>query len=212
MGLDGLAMLTLSLLVLAGTGGLVLLWCLGRVVATARTAPAEAPAAGERVVLGVCLGRGRDLPPDFTARLRRALAVPPGPIRVLGGRTSPHDPRSEAEAGRDWLVAQGTAPARVSVEDASRNTLENLRAVRDQCVGGGAPPVLISNRYHLARVGLMARGLGLDHRLCAAEERLRLSPTVVGKLLLEAFFIHWYHVGRTTARVLGHRGMLARIS
>ena len=212
VGLDGFAMLLASLVVMAASGGLLYLWCLRRVVVVARRTPADTGSQqGWLVVPGVCLGRGGDVPADFQMRLARTLAAGSAPILLLGGRTSAHDPRSEAEAGAAWLLAHGVDPARLHREDASRNTLENLRGVRER-IGEGTPPMLITNRYHLARTGLLAAGLKLDHRLCSAENTLKWTPPVVGKVMLEAFFIHWYLVGRAVARVLRHRGMLARIT
>lgn len=212
MGLDGLAMLAASLVVMAGSGGLLFLWCLRLVVVRARHTPCTTAVQGWRVVPGVCLGRAVDPSPDFQARLARAQALPPGPILVLGGQTSRHHPLTEAAVGTAWLRARGLPAETLHEEGLSRNTLENLRAVRDRVAGQGDPPILISNRYHLARISMMANGLHLDHRLCAAEETFVVTPSCTAKMVLEAFFLHWYIVGRTVARVLRHRGMLGRIT
>lgn len=214
MGLDGLAMLVASLVVLVASGGLLFLWCFGLVVARATRTPSDPVSQGWRVVPGVCPGRSTEPSADFQSRLNRAAALGPAPILVLGGQTSRHHPLTEATIGTAWLRARGVAGEHLHEEGQSRNTLENLRAVRERLRADATqpPPLLITNRYHLARVGMMAEGLGLRHVLCAAEDTLTPTPACAGKMVLEAFFLHWYVVGRTVARVTRHRGMLGRIT
>ena len=67
----------------------------------------------------------------------------------------------------------------------------------------------MTNRFHLARAGLMAETLGIAHRLCAAETGWRAMP---GASVQEAVLVHWFLVGRTFCRVTGHARMLARIT
>ena len=72
--------------------------------------------------------------------------------------------------------------------------------------------VLVSRRYHLARAQALARGLGLQPVLCAAEERLGRDPWTCWRLVLEAYYLHWYAVGKTWSRWTGNRHSLARIT
>lgn len=164
-------------------------------------------------MLGVCLGKA-GVPADFAARLQRARSVDEGKVRIiiLGGLTRPLRQQTEAAAGRSWLIDRGSDPARVETEDASRNTLENLRAARQRLLPSDLPAVLITNRYHVHRSCLLAAGLGLPVVPCAAEDRFALTPYVLARMAGEAVFVTWYHVGRVTAHALGHRGLLARIS
>ena len=223
LGPDGAATLVLSLLAIAATGGLSLLAVLARVLHVGWTAPdvlqldAAPPArplpAGQIVVLGRRLdARGRP-GAVFQARLARALALwraaGPAEIVVLGGRAR-GTVASEAAAGRAWLLAHGVPEAAIRIEDRSRHTLENLRCYRAGFTVAGAPALLVSSRVHLARVRLMARGLALPHRLCAAEARQAAALRLPG-LLAEAFFVHWYLVGRGFARRTGNARMLRRI-
>lgn len=215
-GGDGLAMLALSLAVAALSGGVSALLVLAYVWhVAARTSahadPAGGGAPGRILVLGMRLDRDGRPGPLYRARLdraRRLLAAHPGTeVVVLGGRTRPGLP-SEAQAGRDYLRARGEPIAAIRTEAESRHTLENLRLYRD-----GFPPagrvVLVTNRFHLARAGLMAETLGIAHRLCAAETGWRAMP---GALVQEAVLVHWFLVGRTFCRVTGHTRMLARIT
>ena len=215
LGGDGLLTLALSTTVAGATAGLSLLPPLARVVGTARRAPSGAEQPRLLVVLGKRLQRDRP-DRDFRARLERALALHQAGrarhILLVGGRAHPDAP-SEAEAGRDWLRTRGVPASHLSLEDASRHTLENLtgsRALLDDAAEGR--PVLISNRYHLERCAVIADGLGIDYHPCAAEEGFRLSPRIALQLVREAYFLHWYWVGKGWSRLTRNRKSLARIS
>lgn len=214
-GMDGAAMLLLSNLVILASGGLFWLWLLRRTYLTAKRAPTGAASPGWLLVLGMRLRDGR-ITPDFARRLDRAselLRRHAGCKAVLLGGVTGSDPRSEALAGREYLVARGIAPGRVVIEDRSRHTLENLLEARKLLAGAeGEAPLLISNRFHLARSGAIAAGLGMRHRLCAAETELSLSPLTLLRLLKESYFLHWYYVGRSWARWTANRKMLGRVS
>lgn len=211
LGTVGYATLLLSNLVLLASGGLLLLALFWRVIRTARTASATPRSSGPRLVLGHVLQHGR---PSllFIQRLRRAIALqrlaPHSPILLLGGRTSAGAP-SEAEAGRDYLLEAGVPAARLVIEDGSRHTLENLQQAR-RLIPPEPRPVLISNRFHLHRCGVSARALGLDVELCAAEPEGH--PAQWLRMLMEAYLLHWFHVGRCWSRLTGNRRALARIS
>lgn len=213
MGPDGLAMLIASGLGMLATGGISYFFCIASVICTAASAKTSVPEHARSrpvVVPGVCLRRDGTPGPDFRSRLSRAAALDPSEVHILGGATRAGVPATEAAAGRDWLTRRGIAAASIRCETASRNTMENLRAVRDALPG--REPVLISNRYHLARLRSLAAGLGLSPHLCAAEDRFLPTPSVLAKAALEAAYIHWYHTGRILARLLRHQGMLSRIS
>ncbi len=212
IGRDGFTTLFLSTLVATGTGGLSLLGCLWHVITVARRTPTILPKDGCRVVLGVCLDSDGNVSRDFKIRLRRVLGSPLGPILLLGGYTNPNTPYSEAGAGKKWLVARGIPAPLIEVEDGSRHTLENLQEVRARLANAQTSAMMITNRYHLARTSMMARHLNIAHSLCPAEDRFTWSVLIAGKLFLEAIFIHWYQVGRVTAHLLRHQGMLQRIT
>lgn len=212
IGWYGLITLSLSFAWILLTCGLGLVWCLYRVHHTARFAPTRPSDCSLFLILGVCLNRDCLPKPDYVSRLRRAITLDSAHLLVLGGKTSDSCPNSEAEVGRTWLVGHGVDPANVQIEDGSSNTLENLRAARQKTEADGRGYALITNRYHLARSAMFARGLGLTLDLCAAEDRLRYTPRVCFLMLAEAIFINWYLTGRFTARTLRHSGMMKQIS
>lgn len=210
LGHDGAITLAAAAALAMATGGIAPLLSTRAVLATARRAGVAPPAAPARIlVLGHRLRRGMPSA-DFEARLRRALDLarrhPGARVRILGGRATAGAP-SEAEAGRDWLVAHGLDAARIELETQSRHTLENLRNHRDFGVSPG-PEALVTSRFHLHRAMLMAQGLGLSLAAVAAEDTL--APNVL-YLLAEGFRVHWYLTGRGMARLLDRRRWLARI-
>jgi uncharacterized SAM-binding protein YcdF (DUF218 family) len=212
VGAGGFKMLFISTLVIVLTGGLSLLPVARRVIRIGRDTATHLPESRAVLVPGVRLQQG-EIGADFRCRLERAAVLHAdgaAPLVLLGGITG-SAVVSEAAKGRDYLRARGVADGAMQLEESSRHTLENLRHAR-VLLGDATPVTIISNRYHLARLGVMAAGLGLDHRLCAAEADWRWSPALAGHLLREAFYIHWYLTGSRWARLTRDRASQARIS
>ncbi|PKM42532.1 MAG: hypothetical protein CVV05_18375 [Gammaproteobacteria bacterium HGW-Gammaproteobacteria-1] len=212
VGAGGFKMLFISTLVITLTGGISLLPVLRSVIRVGRDTASHP--ADVRVVLvpGVRLRRG-EIGADFQCRLERALALRAdgaAQLVLLGGVTGTAD-ISEAAKGYEYLRGRGIADSAMQLEERSRHTLENLRHAR-ALLGMDTPVTIVSNRYHLARLGIMATGLGMPHRLCAAEADWRWSPALAGHLLREAFYVHWYLTGSRWARLTRDRASQARIS
>lgn len=200
--------------------GLVYLGYVVHVWRVARNAP-SVPVRGECVlVFGKHAPQGR-LDADFQARLSRAASLwsshAPGSVLLLGG--GPAGRPTEAALARDALHALGVPnDAPLVLEDASRDTLQNLRNARSlltaAAVDPDAPPrqvTLLSSRYHLARCALFARGLGLDWELCAAEPALPWHPATLWRIAGEAAYVCWLDIGARWARLIGHERILARL-
>ena len=216
VGADGVAMLALSGLVLLVTGGATLLAVFFCVLRIALATPANASGATRILVLGYRLAADGQPARPFRERLERAAALfaasPQAVLFVLGGRTRPGLP-SEAEAGAACLRAGGVPAERLRREDRSRHTLENLRHYRAAFPAGPEERVLlVTSRFHLARAGAMARGLSLNCTPCAAEASAASVLRRPGRLLMEAFLLHWYAVGNCFSRWTGNQRLLARIS
>src|SRR5689334_15229156 len=212
VGRDGYGTLVLSCAVIIASLGASLAAVFWHVARVAADASDEPPVRPRILVLGMQLRRG-EIAPAYRRRLERALALwrkePSAEIVILGGRRA-GGPRSEAEAGRDFLRAAAVPAERLALEEGSRHTLENLRAYR--AAFPPAPALLVTNRFHLARSALMARGLGIAHIPCAAETHFSAAPLEVLRLAKEAFLVHWYLAGRSYARWTGNERMTARIS
>jgi uncharacterized SAM-binding protein YcdF (DUF218 family) len=167
------------------------------------------------LVLGARLNKDK-LSHDFRLRLQRArqLAAENSTrhVWILGGKTGGNT-RTEAEAGAEFLNSQGIPSARVSIENGSQHTLENLHRARAAIPSSALREcILVSNRYHLARAAALAAGLGFEPKLCAAEEQLARNPRTFLQLLREAYYLHWYRVGKKWSQWTGHRRSLERIS
>lgn len=214
-GMDGIAMLLLSNIVIGMTGGISLLYLWRKVYIIARQTPITASPSEHYMVLGMRLQDGR-ISLEYAARLMRAANLygqhPQGKILILGGKTG-MDEVSEAQAGRDYLLATGVPEASILMEDASRHTLENLRKAR-AILGSDIKNrcVLITSRFHLGRSQALATGLGIQHDLCAADDTIESGLRTFMRLLGEAYYLHWYVVGRTLSTWMANRRMLDKIT
>lgn len=214
MGRDGWFTLLLSTLFIVLCGGITLLWQVLVVWRYARTSPALLDGQiALALIPGVKLEGDRPNL-DYALRLQRAYALHrehDTALLLLGGYTGGCT-ISESQAGSDVLLNQGVNSEYIHLEENSCNTLENLRNARDR-LSGVAPDhiALISNRYHLARCHTLAHGLGMRPRLCAAEEQFTPSLCIGSRMLLEAYYLHWYHTGRVWSQLTGNRHSLARI-
>ncbi len=210
----GLLTFALSNLVLLGTLGLSGWWMLYHVWKVAREAPCGEVTGAWVVVLGARLRHDR-VSAGYARRLRRAAGLyrvdPRRHILLAGGQTG--GSVSEAERGREFLLDLGVPRSSLHLEDQSLNTLDNLRRARQLFPSLQEQPfTLVTSRHHLARSAILAHGLGLRPILCAAEELAHLDPILLWRCSLEAYYLHWYLIGKTWSRwTQNHRG-LARIS
>ncbi len=198
------------------SAGLVYVGYLWHVTKVARRTACE-PTTGEcLLVFGKHAPSGR-IDRDFDARLERVGTLlrmdPHRQVLLLGG--GPAGGPSEAEVARMELLARGVPEAvPMLLEDASRDTLQNLRNARDllQRLGQSGRVTLLSSRYHLARCQQFARQLGLDSELCAAEPRLRMNLRTARALVTEAAYLCMSDLGTRWARLIRSQRMLSRIT
>jgi uncharacterized SAM-binding protein YcdF (DUF218 family) len=207
VGFDGLATLLLSNLIIITTLGLTPLAILIYVARIATTAPKWISGQFWILVPGACL-RNNQPSTEFKRRLERAYQLfeelPGNKIVILGGVVGSNT-ISEAEAGRTYLLHRGVPESHILMEQHSGNTLDNfLFAKAEKPQVGQTNTVIVSNRYHLARCGVMANSLQIEHQLCAAEERLCWSPLNLLRMLKEAYRLHWYWCDIYWTRVTGN--------
>ena len=210
MGLQGWISFLLSNAVILSSLGLTWVWACVRVWRIARHATMPPPASPWLLVPGMKL-QGSGISTDFRQRLDCACLwaqeITEYRILVLGG-ASGNGPLTEAGQGKSYLVEQGLSASQIFCEELSRNTRDNLIQARNYLDKHSILATIISNRYHLARLGLMATRLGLPHRLCPAEQRLVLSPTMIWKMIREGYFVHWFVVGGVWVRLSNNEGSL----
>jgi uncharacterized SAM-binding protein YcdF (DUF218 family) len=217
---EGFITLLLSNLILALSVGLSGVWAFSIIYRYAsNTTPGVTSRQNRLLVFGKQLLNGKP-DGDYTQRLNRARALLNDQsadwVAILGGTTG-KDIISEAAAGKNLLLEQGVSAKQILIEDKSRHTLENLQFAREMISkhaehASGHAVVLISNRYHLARAHAMANGMRIKHELCAAEEGWNLSPRLCLKLLLEAYYLHWYYAGKYWSLWTNNKKWLRRIT
>lgn len=211
---DGLVTFLLTLLLLASTLGIPLLLTLRNVKHTAVSVK-NVTTARQLLVFGKHLHNKR-IDEDYRQRLLKAAELmrqkPDRYLLLLGGAANLGQ-LSESVAGEQFLLEQGVEQHRMSREEQSRNTLENLRNARNLLPGSTDTQVaLISNRYHLARIHTMAESLGIRHQLCAAEPSFRFSWRLLPRLIIEAWYILWFLTGKRWARLINSQRMLDRVT
>ncbi len=124
----------------------------------------QARPADAIVVLGTAQWNGRP-GPTLQARLDHGLALYRAglapEIIVTGGR-QPGDQFTEAEAGRDYLIGQGVDPAAIRLENEGHDSWQSMQGVAAMLADSPhRSAVLVSDGFHLLRLKLMARDLGL---------------------------------------------------
>ena len=154
----------------------------------------------------------------FEARLAHAEALwrlGLAPHIFVAGGTTGSARRSEAEAGRDWLVARGVPRSALFLEDRSQHTLENLFNVRtDLRAAGWLTLLMVTDPLHLARAKATAQGLDLDVRCSPAQESLPVRGSLAWwrRAAFEAFLLHWYYTGMVYSRLIKSKRQLERVT
>ena len=122
-------------------------------------------AADAIVVMGAAQYDGRPSP-VFAARLDHAIELFQAGVAthlvVTGGKAA-GDRTTEAASARAYAIAHGVPAGAILAEDASRTTLESIRAVGQVLRAGGLETaVFVSDRPHMLRVLRMASDDGIQ--------------------------------------------------
>lgn len=206
-------MLCLSIALIILSLGITFLLAFLYVLSTAVKASHKDIKAKHIVVLGKKLSNNS---PDkeYCLRLDRALAIAAidhnKQIYILGGITGKANV-SESKAGQHYLENNNILTSHIHVEEKSCDTLENMKQLKTNTAISEDHIALITNRYHLARASLMARGFGFDVEKCAAEDVY--TPGLIAMLILlaETFYLHWYFTGCGYAKLTRNQRMLSRV-
>lgn len=97
-------------------------------------------------------------------RLEKALAAYQKQQRlvVVTGGQGKNEPRPEAHAMRDWLLARGVAPEHILVDDQSVTTRQNIQNAMKLLPADKKTVVLVSSSYHVPRAVRLARDMGVE--------------------------------------------------
>ncbi|MDY0248538.1 MAG: YdcF family protein [Pseudomonas sp.] len=127
------------------------------------------------IVLGAAAW-GHKPSPVFKERIRHAVHLYQSHTTqklIFTGGALRADIPSEGEVGARWAIRLGVAPEDTAYEATSRDTwfnLKNANVILQQAQIDSV--ILVSDYFHLARAGIMARDLGLQ---------VQLSPTPTSK-------------------------------
>ncbi len=100
----------------------------------------------------------------LAARLDTAYAFlqeHPDAKAILCGGQGGNEPRPEAEAMYDYMIAKGMDADRLLLEDESNNTIQNIENAR-ALIGDGHRTAVVTSDYHLARARVLMKRGGLD--------------------------------------------------
>lgn len=141
---------------------LVTLTCVRIAVASATSAP---EGLDYLVVLGANLEADGTPKRTLAHRLDAAaayLADNPGTRCVVSGGQGPDEPCTEASSMAAYLERQGVDPARITLEERSTTTAENLRFSRELLDDADASVGVVTNDFHVLRALGIARRQGLS--------------------------------------------------
>ena len=147
------------------------------------------------IVLGAAAW-GNKPSPVFKERIRHAVHLyktkTTKKLIFTGGALRDGIP-SEGEVGARWAIKLGVAPEDTAYEGTSRDTWYNLKnaqvILQQQQIDS---VILVSDYFHLARAGIMARDLGLHVQLSPTPTSKFNNSSEVDKLKLyvkESYFI-----------------------
>jgi uncharacterized SAM-binding protein YcdF (DUF218 family) len=133
-------------------------------------------------------------------------------VIILGGLTGDAT-ITEAEAGKQYLLSKNIETHKIITEQKSLHTLENLKSAKKLMSELKIEhTALITNRFHLHRAITFANGFKMSAQPCAAENIFSNSPQNLLRILIEAFFLHWYIVGKAFAFITRNKHIINRIS
>lgn len=141
----------------------------------------DAAQADYLLVLGALVNPNGQPSAALAARCDTAadfLEKHPNAKAVLCGGQGGNEPRAEADAMYEYMTARGVSPGRLIREDASTNTIENIRnakaliltdhltETKDMPPSGDVEAALtvavVTNDYHVARARVLMKSAGLD--------------------------------------------------
>lgn len=212
---DRLTALSLSIAVIILTAGFSLLFSFVHVLSIAKN---EECSANSAITTLIVLGKRleNNLPDnEYLDRLGRAKQVLKdnldSKVYILGDVTGVSD-MAESEAGKSILLASNINDERIFLEKKSKHTLENLKNFYNLSSDKNQKVLLITNRYHMARSIMMAKGFKINVLSCPAEDSFEYTLSNIGKIAIEAFFINFYLAGKYWAILTGNNRILDRIS
>ena len=198
--------LLITLLIIIITGGISLIIAFIYVIKIARKN--DGKIEKNVVILGKKLINNR-ADNDFILRLDKAVNGNFNSIYILGGKSN-KSLISESSVGRGILINKGINANKIFMENKSQHTLENIKNyhLTQDCNNIS----LITNRYHMARSLLFAKNFNINASPYFAEKHLNVSIKNLIKMLVEAFFINFYLIGKYIGILTNNKKLLTKTS
>ena len=115
-----------------------------------------------------------------------ALRSAPGSVAIVSGGQSPGEPVTEAEAMKEYLVKAGIEEERITVEDRSLNTVENVKNSLPLTEASGKTDLVSVSTYtHIPRIRYLLEREGVASRFIASgyTNKLFVFPAIVREYL-----------------------------
>jgi len=124
------------------------------------------PTASDCIIVLGCQVKGTYPSPFLQARLNDGISLYKegyGKYIIVSGGKGPGEDITEAMDMKNFLLGKGIDKNKIVMEDQSRNTMENLAFSKKVMESKGfKTAVVVSNKYHLKRVSLMSKRLGMN--------------------------------------------------
>lgn len=167
-----------------GAEGMVLLVFTLAIVMTSLMVHAanKEPEGKETLIVLGCRVYGENASLSLRERLDAAyeyLEANPGTYCVVSGGQGPGENISEAECMYRYLTNKGIDGSRIYKEDKSTSTRENLEYSLQVIRENNLPQdiAIATSEYHQYRVGLVAKGLGVENAAVCGKTAVWLFPT-----------------------------------
>ena len=162
--------------------------------------------AGYVIVLGTGLGERGQVTPLLASRLQRgrevwsAIAARGGrPMMIVSGGQGDDERTSEAAAMAAYLTDRGFPADRLTCEDQSSTTEENLafsKAVMDAARPAGADRrgprcVIVTSNYHVFRTAMIARKAGIRGQVTGSPTAGYYWPSAMLREFAAVFVRYW---------------------
>ena len=161
--------------------------------------------AGYVIVLGTGLGQHGQVTPLLASRLRRgrevwsAITARGGrPMMIVSGGQGDDERTSEAAAMAAYLTDRGFPADRLTCEDRSGTTEENLafsKAIMDAAGpaadGRGPRCVIVTSNYHVFRTAIIARKTGIRGQVTGSRTAGYYWPSAMLREFAAVFVRYW---------------------
>ena len=141
------------------------------------------------LVYGGAVRKTGEMSPTLAGRLDKAaeaMKSSPGSVAIVSGGQGPGEPRTEAEAMKEYLISAGIDKDRIIAEDRASNTVDNIRFSLP-LVGesGKSDLVSVSTYTHTPRIRYLLFREGVSSRFLASgyPDKLLLFPSFVREYL-----------------------------